>query len=631
MTDLDSGTATGTDDDFETLLAESFISQDQIEGRVVHGTVVAIESDNVVIDVGLKTEGRISVREFGKLNEEIAVGDSVEVFLERIENALGEAVISRDKARREEAWNHLEVAHEKGEQVEGSIVGRVKGGFTVDLCGAVAFLPGSQVDIRPIRDITPLMSSPQPFKILKMDRRRGNIVVSRRAVLEVTLAVQRTELVSNLAEGQVLDGVVKNITDYGAFVDLGGIDGLLHVTDMAWRRINHPSEALSIGESVKVQVIRVNAETQRISLGMKQLLADPWDGIETKYPMQAKFTGRVTNIADYGAFVELEPGVEGLVHVSEMSWTKKNVHPGKIVSTSQQVEVMVLEVDSERRRVSLGLKQCIDNPWEEFINAHPVGSRVEGEVKNVTEFGLFVGLGFELDGMVHMSDIHWDKSGEEAMKDYAKGNIVKAKVLDIDVSKERISLGIKQLSEDPFTEAKTLKRGAVVTCTVAGILDRGIEVTVGEGLRGFIRRIDLSRDRSEQKPERFAVGDKLDAQITSIEKNTRRLALSIKAREIAEEKEAVQQYGSSDSGASLGDILGPAMGRARELANADLDDAEDEDAEPDYGDTEVPVIETAEADNRAESKAEAAEENETGTDDDGNSLDDVSDNPKADT
>ena len=631
MTDLDSGAATGTDDDFETLLAESFISQDQIEGRVVHGTVVAIESDNVVIDVGLKTEGRISVREFGKLNEEIVVGDSIEVFLERIENALGEAVISRDKARREEAWNHLEVAHEKGEQVDGSIVGRVKGGFTVDLCGAVAFLPGSQVDIRPIRDITPLMSSPQPFKILKMDRRRGNIVVSRRAVLEVTLAVQRTELVSNLAEGQVLDGVVKNITDYGAFVDLGGIDGLLHVTDMAWRRINHPSEALSIGESVKVQVIRVNAETQRISLGMKQLLADPWDGIETKYPMQAKFTGRVTNIADYGAFVELEPGVEGLVHVSEMSWTKKNVHPGKIVSTSQQVEVMVLEVDSERRRVSLGLKQCIDNPWEEFINAHPVGSLVEGEVKNITEFGLFVGLGFELDGMVHMSDIHWDKSGEEAMKDYAKGKLVKAKVLDIDVSKERISLGIKQLSEDPFTEAKTLKRGAVVTCTVAGILDRGIEVTVGEGLRGFIRRIDLSRDRSEQKPERFAVGDKLDAQITSIEKNTRRLALSIKAREIAEEKEAVQQYGSSDSGASLGDILGPAMGRARELANADFDYAEDDDAEPDYGDTEVPVIGTAEADNGAESKVEAAEENETGTDDGGDSLVDVSDNPKANT
>ena len=609
MTDVISGAAIDGDDDFEALLAESFISQDRLEGRVVHGTVVAIDGDNVVIDVGLKTEGRISVREFRKLNEEIAVGDNVEVFLERIENAMGDAVISRDKARREESWNELEIAHDKAEQVEGTIVGRVKGGFTVDLSGAVAFLPGSQVDIRPIRDITALMGFPQPFKILKMDRRRGNIVVSRRAVLEVTLAVQRTELVSNLAEGQVLDGVVKNITDYGAFVDLGGIDGLLHVTDMAWRRINHPSEALNIGETVKVQVIRVNAETQRISLGMKQLLADPWDEIDTKYPLQGKFTGRVTNITDYGAFVELEAGVEGLVHVSEMSWTKKNAHPGKIVSTSQQVEVMVLEVDAERRRVSLGLKQCMDNPWEEFITSHPVGSQIEGEVKNITEFGLFIGIGLELDGMVHMSDIHWDKSNEEAMKDYSKGDMVTAKVLDIDISKERISLGIKQLSKDPFTEAQTLKRGAIVTCTVAGILDRGIEVTVGEGLRGFIRRSDLSRDRSEQKPDRFAIGDKLDAQITSIEKNTRRLALSIKAREIAEEKEAVQQYGSSDSGASLGDILGPAMGRARELANADLYEEEDDDAEPDYGDTEAtPIEETQVGDEAAEKEEPAAED-----------------------
>ena len=607
MTDLNSGAGVGAEDDFEALLADSFISQEQLEGRVVHGTVVAIENDNVVIDVGLKTEGRISLREFAKAGEEVAVGDAIEVFLERIENALGEAVISREKARREEAWNHLEVAYDKGEQVEGAIVGRVKGGFTVDLSGAVAFLPGSQVDIRPVRDITPLMNIQQPFQILKMDRRRGNIVVSRRSVLEVTRAVQRTELVSNLAEGQVLEGVVKNITDYGAFVDLGGIDGLLHVTDMAWRRINHPSEALSIGETVKVQVIKVNADTQRISLGMKQLLEDPWDGIKAKYPLNAKFTGRVTNITDYGAFVELEPGVEGLVHVSEMSWTKKNVHPGKIVSTSQQVEVMVLDVDQERRRVSLGLKQCMENPWEEFIAAHPVGSVVEGEVKNITEFGLFIGLDFELDGMVHMSDIDWDKSGEDAMKAYNKGDMVKAKVLDIDVGKERISLGIKQLSSDPFAEANTLKRGNVVTCTVAAILDRGIEVEVGDGLRGFIRRADLSRDRSEQKPERFAVGDKLDAQITSIEKNTRRLALSIKAREIKEEKEAVQQYGSSDSGASLGDILGPAMGRARELADED----EDDDAEPDYGDTEVPVIETAEEEaEEAEKKAEETEEAE---------------------
>jgi len=629
MTDLNSGAALGADDDFEALLADSFISQEQLEGRVVHGTIVEIENDNVVIDVGLKTEGRISLREFSKSGEEVAVGDAIEVFLERIENALGEAVISRDKARREEAWNHLEVAYDKGEQVEGSIVGRVKGGFTVDLSGAVAFLPGSQVDIRPVRDITPLMSIMQPFQILKMDRRRGNIVVSRRAVLEVTRAVQRTELVSNLAEGQVLDGVVKNITDYGAFVDLGGIDGLLHVTDMAWRRINHPSEALTIGETVKVQVIKVNSETQRISLGMKQLLEDPWDGIKVKYPLEAKFTGRVTNITDYGAFVEMEPGVEGLVHVSEMSWTKKNVHPGKIVSTSQQVEVMVLDVDPERRRVSLGLKQCMDNPWEEFIAAHPVGSVVEGELKNITEFGLFVGLSFELDGMVHMSDIDWDKSGEEAMQSYDKGDTIKAKVLDIDIEKERISLGIKQMSSDPFAQAKTLKRGSVVTCTVAAILDRGIEVEVGDGLRGFIRRADLSRDRSEQKPERFVVGDKLDAQITSVEKNTRRLALSIKAREIREEKEAVQQYGSSNSGASLGDILGPAMGRARELA--DVDD-EDDESEPDYGDTEVEVVEAADTEVEPEAEAAPEAEAEATVDGDADEGDDVGDkDSKADS
>lgn len=629
MTDLNSGAALGADDDFEALLADSFISQEQLEGRVVHGTIVEIENDNVVIDVGLKTEGRISLREFSKSGEEVAVGDAIEVFLERIENALGEAVISRDKARREEAWNHLEVAYDKGEQVEGSIVGRVKGGFTVDLSGAVAFLPGSQVDIRPVRDITPLMSIMQPFQILKMDRRRGNIVVSRRAVLEVTRAVQRTELVSNLAEGQVLDGVVKNITDYGAFVDLGGIDGLLHVTDMAWRRINHPSEALTIGETVKVQVIKVNPETQRISLGMKQLLEDPWDGIKVKYPLNAKFTGRVTNITDYGAFVEMEPGVEGLVHVSEMSWTKKNVHPGKIVSTSQQVEVMVLDVDPERRRVSLGLKQCMDNPWEEFIAAHPVGSVVEGELKNITEFGLFVGLSFELDGMVHMSDIDWDKSGEEAMQSYDKGDTIKAKVLDIDIEKERISLGIKQMSSDPFAQAKTLKRGSVVTCTVAAILDRGIEVEVGDGLRGFIRRADLSRDRSEQKPERFVVGDKLDAQITSVEKNTRRLALSIKAREIKEEKEAVQQYGSSNSGASLGDILGPAMGRARELADAD---DEDDESEPDYGDTEVEVVEAADTEVEPEAEAAPEAEAEATVDGDADEGDDVGDkDSKADS
>ena len=572
-------------EDFEALLEESFIAQDNLEGKVVKGTVVAIENDAAIIDVGLKTEGRIAMREFAKAGEDkdLKAGDQIDVFLERIENALGDAVLSRDKARREEAWNHLEVAFNKNERTEGFIVGRVKGGFTVDLSGAIAFLPGSQVDIRPVRDITPLMGSKQPFQILKMDRRRGNIVVSRRAVLEETRAEQRSELVANLTEGQVLEGVVKNITDYGAFVDLGGVDGLLHVTDMSWRRVNHPTEVLSIGETVKVQVIKVNPETQRISLGMKQLEADPWDGVEAKYPQRTKFRGRVTNITDYGAFVELEPGVEGLVHVSEMSWTKKNVHPGKIVSTSQEVEVMVLEVDPDKRRISLGLKQCLDNPWESFAATHPAGNTVEGEVKNITEFGLFVGLDFDLDGMVHMSDISWERSGEDAIAEFKKGDVVKAKVLDIDTEKERISLGIKQLGDDPFGAADTLKRGDIVTCTVASIQDNGIEVSVADGLRGFIRKAELARDRSEQKPERFAVGDKIDARISSIDRAKRSITLSIKAREIAEEKEAVEQYGSSDSGASLGDILGAAISRARQQANdkAEAEAGDDGDGDGD--------------------------------------------------
>jgi len=560
-------------DDFVAMLEESFISKGHLEGKVVRGVIVAIDNDAVIVDVGLKTEGRVPLREFSKVGEDqvLKVGDTVEVYLERIENALGDAVLSRDKARREESWNHLEVAYAKNERVEGAIVGRVKGGFTVDLNGATAFLPGSQVDIRPMRDVGPLMGLKQAFQILKMDRRRGNIVVSRRAVLEETRAEQRSELVANLREGQVLEGVVKNITDYGAFVDLGGIDGLLHVTDMSWRRINHPSEALNIGQTVKVQVIKVNPETQRISLGMKQLEADPWEGVAAKYPVRAKFKGRVTNITDYGAFVELEPGVEGLVHVSEMSWTKKNVHPGKIVSTSQEVEVMVLEVDQEKRRISLGLKQVMENPWEAFVSKYPTGSEVEGEVKNITEFGLFIGLDKELDGMVHLSDLDWSRSGEEAIKDYKKGDMVRARVLDVDVEKERISLGVKQLQKDPFSsaQAQELRKGSVVTCTVAAITDGGIEVAVGDDLRGFIRKADLSRDRSEQRPERFAVGDKVDALITNVDQKQRRLTLSIKAREIAEEKEAVAQYGSSDSGASLGDILGAAISRARQQAEAE--------------------------------------------------------------
>ena len=551
-------------EDFAAMLEESYGTSDSLEGTVLKGNVVTIENDFAIIDVGLKSEGRVPLKEFAAPGQDsdLKVGDTVEVFLERIENSVGEAVLSRDKARREEAWEKLEVAFDANERVDGIIFGRVKGGFTVDLSGAVAFLPGSQVDVRPVRDIAPLKGIPQPFQILKMDRRRGNIVVSRRAVLEESRAEARAELIGTLEEGQTLEGVVKNITDYGAFVDLGGVDGLLHVTDIAWRRVNHPSEALTIGETVQVQVIRLNKDTQRISLGMKQLQTDPWDSLEAKYPLQAKFTGRVTNITDYGAFVELEPGVEGLVHVSEMSWTKKNVHPGKIVSTSQEVEVMVLEVDESRRRISLGLKQCLDNPWEKFAETTPVGSTIKGEVKNITEFGLFVGLENDVDGMVHMSDIDWNEPGEKAIQNFNKGDEVSAKVLDIDIEKERISLGIKQMSEDPFAGAAEMKKGAVVTCTVTAIQDAGVDVEVAEGVTGFIRKGDLSRDRGEQRPDRFAVGDKLDAKITSIDNKTRKVSLSIKAKEVAEEKQAVAQYGSSDAGASLGDILGAAMRKA---------------------------------------------------------------------
>ena len=552
-------------EDFAALLEQSFSESNMQEGSVIKGTVVAIENDLAIIDVGLKTEGRVALKEFAAPGKpaNINVGDTVEVYLERIENAMGEAVLSREKAKREESWIRLEVAFEKQDRVEGQIFGRVKGGFTVDLDGAVAFLPGSQVDIRPVRDVTPLMNIPQPFQILKMDKRRGNIVVSRRAVLEETRAEQRQELVENLKEGQVLEGVVKNITDYGAFVDLGGVDGLLHVTDIAWRRVNHPTEVLSIGQTLKVQVIKVNHDTQRISLGMKQLEADPWEGVEAKYPLEARFKGRVTNITDYGAFVELEPGVEGLVHVSEMSWTKKNVHPGKIVSTSQEVEVMVLEVDPVKRRISLGLKHCMDNPWATFAEKYPAGTIVEGEIKNITEFGLFIGLDADVDGMVHMSDLDWNRPGEEAMQDYQKGQVVKAVVLDVDTEKERISLGIKQLSGDPMESLGDIRKGAVVTCTVTGVTDNGLEVSVGDDdMSAFIRRAELARDRADQRPERFSVGDKVDARVTQFDRAARKIQLSIKALEIAEEKEAVAQYGSSDSGASLGDILGAALNKA---------------------------------------------------------------------
>ncbi|NBC19925.1 MAG: 30S ribosomal protein S1 [Alphaproteobacteria bacterium] len=546
-------------DDFAAMFEDSAAATAMTEGKVVPATVISIENDAVVVDVGLKTEGRIPLKEFGPDDEMPKPGELVEVYLDRIENALGHAVLSRDKARREESWIRLEDAFNADQPVKGAIVGRVKGGFTVDLGGVNAFLPGSQVDIRPVRDIGPLMGETQPFQILKMDRPRGNVVVSRRAILEESRAEQRAEIVAEMAEGDVREGVVKNITDYGAFVDLGGIDGLLHVTDMSWKRISHPSQVVNVGDTVKVQIIRINQDTQRISLGMKQLEADPWEGIDVKYPVGTRLNGQITNITDYGAFVELEDGVEGLIHVSEMSWTKKNVHPGKIVSTSQEVEVEVLDVDADKRRISLGLKQTQDNPWAAFLAEYPVGSEIEGDVRGITEFGLFVGLGPELDGMVHINDIAWDASGEEAIQRYQKGDSVRAKVLDVDIEKERISLGMKQLEGDPMSEG-SVRRGAVVTCTVTEVASGGIEVEFGDpAMKSFIRRSDLSRDRSEQRPERFAVGDKVDARVQSVDKSSRRVTLSIKSLEIAEEQEAVKQYGSADSGASLGDILGAAL------------------------------------------------------------------------
>jgi small subunit ribosomal protein S1 len=559
-------------EDFAALLDETLGRDSGFDGSVVTGRVLRLTDEFAIVDVGLKSEGRVALKEFAApgMKAEVKPGDMIELFVERYEDRDGSIVLSREKARREEAWTNLEKAFEANQRVNGSIYGRVKGGFTVDLGGAVAFLPGSQVDIRPVRDVGPLMGTPQPFQILKMDRARGNIVVSRRAVLEETRAEQRSELIQGLKEGMILDGVVKNITDYGAFVDLGGVDGLLHVTDIAWRRINHPSEALQIGQQVKVQVIRFNSETQRISLGMKQLEADPWEGVAAKYPPGAKYTGRVTNITDYGAFVELEPGVEGLVHVSEMSWTKKNVHPGKIVATSQEVEVMVLDVDSSKRRISLGLKQVQRNPWEQFVDEHPVGSEIEGEIRNITEFGLFIGISPDVDGMVHMSDLSWDEPGELAMGKYEKGQVVRAKVLDVDVEKERISLGIKQLRDDPASGVlDTVHKGDIVTCIVTAVQANGIEVKVGDVLTGFIRRAELARDKSDQRPDRFAVGEKVDARITAVDRASRKLSLTIKGKEIEEEKQAMAEFGSTDSGASLGDILGAAIRRRNQQAQGE--------------------------------------------------------------
>ena len=544
-------------ENFEALLNEQFGDKGLV-GSVVKGTIIKVTPDYATVDVGLKSEGRIPLREFGQ-NAELKVGDQVEVYVDRYEDKDGNIVLSREKARREEAWQDLEKCLNSGERVNGVIFGRVKGGFTVDLNGAIAFLPGSQIDIRPIRDITPLMGITQPFQILKMDKVRGNIVVSRRVVLEETRAEARAELINDLKEGSVLEGVVKNITDYGAFIDLGGVDGLLHVTDISWKRINHPAEVLSVGQTVKVQVIKFNEDNQRISLGMKQLEADPWQSVAEKYKVGEVYTGKVTNITDYGAFVELEDGIEGLVHVSEMSWTRKNVHPGKIVSTSQEVQVKVLEVDADKRRISLGIKQCTPNPWAAYVEEHPVGSVISGKIKNITEFGLFIGLSDEIDGMIHLSDISWDKSGEEAVKDYSKGQEIEAKIIDVDVEKERISLGIKQLTEDTVSSAlEGFKKGEAVKAKVTGHDEKGVNVEVN-GVAAYIKKADLSKDKAQQNPENYNDGDILEAKITSVDKKNGKLGLSVKALEIEEEKKALEEYASDTSNSALGDALGAAL------------------------------------------------------------------------
>ncbi len=552
---------------FADLLEQDPISSSKLTGGVVKGTIIKIDQDCALIDVGLKSEGRVSLKEFSTAGEtpELKVGDEVEVYLERMEDREGRVVLSYEKARREASWVELEKAFQDNKHVNGVIFGKVKGGFTVDLSGAIAFLPGSQIDVRPIKDITPLIGIEQPFQILKMDRSRGNIVVSRRTILEESRAEALTELMETLKEGEVIDGVVKNITEYGAFVDLGGIDGLLHVTDMSWRRVNHPSEVLEVGQTVKVRIIRFNAETQRVSLGMKQLEEDPWIGIETKYPVGTKLKGKVTNVTDYGAFIELEEGIEGLSHVTDMSWTHKGIHPNQLASVGQEVEVIVLDVSPDKRRIALGMKQCVRNPWDQLKEDFKIGSAHQGIIKSITEFGLFVEMTKSIDGMVHLSDLSWELSGDEALKQYKRGQTVDVKVLDIDSGKERVVLGMKQLTDDPFMSGiGSLKIGSVVTCEITRIEDGGVDVKFGDNVSGFIRKPDMAKDRNERRTDRFAIGEKVDAKITSIDRKTRRLMLSIRARETEEEAQVMKQYGSTDSGASLGDILGAAISRAKE-------------------------------------------------------------------
>ena len=536
-------------ENFAQLFEESLQELETRPGSIVKGTVVSIDKDIVLVDAGLKSESAIPADQFknaeGEL--EIAIGDEVDVALDAVEDGFGETILSREKAKRHEAWVELEKAYEDKATIKGVINGKVKGGFTVEVNSVRAFLPGSLVDVRPVRDTTHLEGKELEFKVIKLDAKRNNVVVSRRAVIEAESSAERETLLANLEEGHEIKGIVKNLTDYGAFVDLGGVDGLLHITDMAWKRVKHPSEIVNVGDEINVKVLKFDKEKQRVSLGMKQMGNDPWQEIASRYPEGTKINGQVTNLTDYGCFVEIEDGVEGLVHVSEMDWTNKNIHPSKVVNLGDTVDVMVLEIDEERRRISLGLKQCIDNPWETFAKSHEKGDKVSGKIKSITDFGIFIGLDGGIDGLVHLSDISWNKSGEDAVRDYKKGDEISAVVLQVDPERERISLGVKQIEEDPFNKYLTdTKKGAIVVGTVTAVDAKGVTVNLAEEVDGYIRVADLSRDRIEDASEVANVGDSIEAKYTGVDRKNRIVNLSVKAKDQADEKEAIDKVNQQD-------------------------------------------------------------------------------------
>jgi small subunit ribosomal protein S1 len=546
---------------FAQLLEESLDTGQLRSGAIIRARVVDVTPEVVLVDAGLKSEGVIPIEQF--LNEqglpEVAVGDEVEVAVESVEDGFGETRLSREKAKRAQSWNQLEQAFDKGETVTGMLSGKVKGGYTVDIEDVRAFLPSSLVDVRPVRDTSYLEGKPLEFKVIKLDRKRNNVVVSRRAVVESETSAEREALLDRLEEGQVLKGVVKNLTDYGAFVDLGGLDGLLHITDMAWRRVKHPSEVVNVGDELEVKVIKFDRDRERVSLGLKQLEEDPWVDLARRYPPNTRLFGKVTNITDYGCFVEIEEGVEGLVHVSEMDWTNKNVNPAKVVQPGDEVEVMVLDIDEERRRVSLGMKQCRPNPWEEFAAIRNKGDRVSGTIKSITDFGIFIGLDGGIDGLVHLSDISWSQAGEEAVRNYKKGDSIETVVLAVDPERERISLGVKQLDKDPFsTFVAEHPKGSIVTGTVAAVDAKGAVVQLGGGVEGHLRASELARDRVEDARTMLKAGDEVEAKFIGVDRKNRTITLSIKAKESEEEAEAIQDYSRSAAGtgtATLGDIL----------------------------------------------------------------------------